>query len=181
MPITIKCLICGTQKTYSPSQVGKYCSRACYEKSKLGKPAWNKGLKNWMSEEHYNKLVQGTIDRNTRHPISSQQARINGMKSIPPSGQFHYKWNGGKKFSRFGYIYVLFKKHPRATKSGYVFEHILIMEKFLGRNIKPKEIIHHKNGIRHDNRIENLMIVDRSLHVKYHKSLKKGLIESIYK
>lgn len=54
-----------------------------------------------------------------------------------------------------GYVYVRDRKHPRAN-NGRVFEHILVMEKRLGRHLLPKENVHHKNGIRTDNRDENL-------------------------
>jgi len=184
MPITIKCLICGSPKDYPKSAIakggGKYCSRICYNKSKIGKPTWNTGKKNWMTQEHHDNLVKGTIRRNKRHPISSEQAQINGMKATPISGDKHYAWKGGKKKSSRGYIYKLAHNHPRAH-NGYVFEHILVMEKHLDRYLKSNEIVHHINDNRTDNRISNLALMTRAAHNTLHKknirlTLQKPLI-----
>ena len=43
--------------------------------------------------------------------------------------------------------------HPRARKTIYVFEHILVMEEQLGRFLEPDETVHHKNGVKDDRRI----------------------------
>ena len=46
--------------------------------------------------------------------------------------------------------------HPNARKNGYIFEHVLVMSELLGRPLQPPEQVHHRNGVRNDNRPENL-------------------------
>ena len=58
-----------------------------------------------------------------------------------------------------GYKLITKKGHPNASgKNGAIFEHQFVMSEHIGRPLKKGETIHHVNGIRHDNRIENLEI-----------------------
>jgi len=50
-------------------------------------------------------------------------------------------------------------------------EHLLIMEQHIGRKIKPGEVVHHKNGNKLDNRIENLELMSWSDHSKLHREM----------
>lgn len=172
MSITIKCIVCKKERITYPSAIrrgcGNFCSRSCYHKSRIGKQTWNFGVKNWMSKDHLKNLIKGTIRRNTTHPLSTKQARANGLKATPRSGENHYRWKGGKKRTRYGYVYMLAKGHPRATGNGYVFEHIIQMEKHIGRYLEDGEVVHHLNEIKDDNRIENLQLMTRSDHLSHH-------------
>jgi len=82
----------------------------------------------------------------------------------------------GISINSYGYIKIFMPGHPFAMERGkYVFEHRLVMEKYLGRYLKPEEVVHHINGIKTDNRIENLKLFKNSSdHTKYHAKIKKA-------
>jgi len=81
------------------------------------------------------------------------------------SGEQHPNWKGGRIRSSYGYILIYAPDHPKAKSyRGYVLEHRLVMEQLLGRYLESNELVHHKNGDKTDNRIENLELVTRKNH-----------------
>jgi hypothetical protein len=71
-----------------------------------------------------------------------------------------------------GYRVIYELDHPAAMQNenwkGYVYEHILVSEKYLGRRLYSEEVVHHLDGIRNNNRNENLLVLTRGQHAKLH-------------
>lgn len=82
-------------------------------------------------------------------------------------------WKGGKSMSH-GYVYVYAPGHPRATfNKNRVFEHILVWEKAHGQLLPDGLVVHHLNGIKTDNRAENLIAITQCEHMRLHRNQRR--------
>lgn len=80
-----------------------------------------------------------------------------------------YNWKGGKHKLPSGYVLV------NLGTNNFNYEHRLVMEEYLGRKLDRNELVHHKNHIKDDNRIENLtLIIGIGNHSRIHRKEKYG-------
>jgi len=105
----------------------------------------------------------------------SKYLRIYGIqlrKPGPYSGKKNPAWKGGQTVDTYGYKLIRNPDHPDANGAGYVRAHSLMMESHIGRRLTKTEVVHHKNGNRQDNRIENLLLLENNAqHRKEHACL----------
>lgn len=121
-----------------------------------------------MNEETKKKISASR--RGKPHPRCPATEETKRRISESHKGMYRVRslYGGHTKKRKDGYISVYVPDHPAASKDGYVMEHILVMEQFIGRRLKNEEVVHHVNKIRDDNRIENLRLMTRGEHARMH-------------
>lgn len=84
------------------------------------------------------------------------------------SGIKHPMWKGGRtKANGEGYMMLWMPHHPSCDKRGYILEHRYLMEQKLGRYLNSSEEVDHINGIKDDNRLDNLKLFNsHTEHIK---------------
>lgn len=146
-----KCVACDN-KVVSKNKTVRYCSVLCARRNVIrarsGPLPKVRIFKNCPSCEK-----EFTTRWDKQICCSRSCARAYDAKK---NGGHSWTYKGGTSKHASGYIKELDKTHPYADESGYVMQHRLVMERSLGRKLGASERVHHKNGVRNDNRIENL-------------------------
>lgn len=106
----------------------------------------------------------------------AQIARLKRGKNIyAPKREKSPNWRGGRRKDR-GYIEIYDPDHPKARMNGYIFEHTLVWEEHHGE-LPSGWHIHHLNGIKDDNRVENLKGLPSKKHLVYLKVYRERIKE----
>jgi hypothetical protein len=95
----------------------------------------------------------------TKRPEATQCAECFRKRS---KGANHNCWKGGRVIDGQGYVRIYAPEDDRANCGRYMKEHTLVMEAYLGRRLIKGETIHHINGDRGDNRLDNLELWSKS-------------------
>lgn len=161
---------CGKLKTQPASSLVSGAStkcRSCYTESRKTAQQWIK--KN--QGKHYckcgcNKTITIKIHHHVRGiPDYLNHHRPNPWRHHNLIGRKNPHYKTGKHISSTGYVRVLNPSHGR---SSYFFEHRLIMESHIGRKLMRHEVVHHVNGNKTDNRLENLQLMQNCDHSRMH-------------
>lgn len=120
----------------------------------------------YTCDECGKRFLAPSYRQRTKRQFCSQECARKKIGS-EQRGSGNPMWKGNTKI-RNGYAFIFTPEHPSAKYDGYVSEHHLIMEKYLGRFLDKSEVVHHKNGIKTDNRIENLEVMTNEEHTSLH-------------
>ena len=142
-------------------EYGVSSGKMYYVLKEMGCPFTSKRKKP-MSKEEIENRSKGRKGKR----LSLQHRRAIGEKnSCNYNGMNGY---GHTKKHPYGYILAYVPKHPNAHKDGYVMLHTVFMERAIGRYLNDNEVVHHVNHDRTDNRIENLLLMDKKEHMSMH-------------
>lgn len=133
---------------------------------------YNIETRNWGSDNEYAKIKISNALKGRTSPNKDKKASDETKEKMSIAKL--KKGVGHKKKRSDGYIAIYFPDHPKSSVDGYILEHDLIMECYLGRWLKDNEVVHHINRDKTDNRIENLMLLTRAEHTSLHH--KKGVM-----
>jgi len=132
--------------------------------------------KSHQTEEYRQRAREKTLKQIADNPAFIENQKTGKYKkcsNIFKLGK-HYSPNtefkkGTGRIKANGYILCFSPNHPFTNNNGYVLEHRLVAEKCLGRLLLKEEVVHHINGIKDDNRPENLYLFETNgKHTSFH-------------
>ena len=157
----MECIICNTEtgRKPGPGSTNVTCSYECLRarRKQVGQRLAQEGKAN--------------------PPKATAKSRAAASKRMTGAGC--PKFNGYRSKTSSGYTLVRVPEgyQGHASARGYIREHRLVMEQHLGRLLTPKEVVHHKNGNKIDNSIENLELVgDHNEHIREH--IREGMMHN---
>lgn len=104
--------------------------------------------------------------RNDRIAAGLPIGKGTGRKARGPG---HPRWNGGRSKDKHGYpLLQVGRTHRPSDPNGYVRVNVLVMCAAIGRSLHVGEVVHHRNGIIEDNRLENLQLMTNAEHNALH-------------
>jgi hypothetical protein len=170
-PYKGNCKICGKEFiACRPTQF--LCSHKCsgiYQDGRPKKKGWHRPK---FTKEHRKKLALANIGK--KHTEETKKKISNAEM-----GEKSATWKGGRYPNADGYIIIIMHKHPFADNRGRYMEHRFVWEQHHGRYLTKEEQIHHINEIKHDNRLENLMLFpNNAAHRAFHNKKRKELIKA---
>jgi hypothetical protein len=157
MPMTVQCSVCGKEHTKQRVRIFAhyYCSRECLTIGRRGLSGGVSATCAHCEKEFW--MPPSRLKRGLKNGLlyCSWDCRRQHYQ-----GSEHHTFKGRYKNS-FGYIIIRGELVPEAFKSmltvsDHVREHRLVMAQHLGRPLEEWEVVHHKNHIKDDNRLENL-------------------------
>jgi hypothetical protein len=123
----------------------RFCTRSCAQKFLSAQRNGSKPIPTFNCEK---------CGKETQRTLQGKEKRVNikqrfCSKRCAQVGRVHARMSGGFVHKGNGYRYIM-------IRGKLISEHRIAMECMIGRELLDKETVHHKNGIRDDNRPENL-------------------------
>jgi hypothetical protein len=131
---------------------GKFCSRACLSASQAKPPT----VKDCLRCGKEMRLKPSQAERMYCSKACDAQART--KQPLPRI------YNGRPARVNGGYVFLWEPNHPNKTMRGWQAEHRLVAESMLGRYLTSEGQVHHVNGVKTDNRPENLQVLTAREH-----------------